>query len=140
MSGTIETAISGPTRTESDSMGKIEVPADRYWGAQTERSLDPLQHRPRHHAARIDPRLRHFEKSCCPGQSGSRQIIFRKGQTHHPSRRRSDLRQAQRSFPFTRLADRRGTQTNMNINEVISNRAIEMAGGDGQQKAHPSQR
>src|SRR5580704_5515730 len=39
MSEATEAAIHGPTRTESDSMGKIEVPADRYYGAQTARSL-----------------------------------------------------------------------------------------------------
>src|ERR1700751_6267465 len=39
MSEATEAAISGPTRTESDSMGKIDVPTDRYYGAQTARSL-----------------------------------------------------------------------------------------------------
>ena len=46
------------TRIETDTFGPIEVPADRYWGAQTQRSLAEFPHRRRAHAAPDDPRAR----------------------------------------------------------------------------------
>ena len=50
------------TRIETDSMGEIAVEADKYWGAQTQRSSASFQHRFRHDAARGDSRARDFEK------------------------------------------------------------------------------
>ena len=129
MSGTTETAISGPTRTESDSMGKIDVPADRYYGAQTARSLihfdigkdtmPPELIRAfgilKKAAALVNQDLGKLspEKARLITQAAD-QVISGKLNDH---------------FPLRIWQTGSGTQTNMNVNEVISNRAIEIAGG-----------
>jgi fumarate hydratase class II len=140
MSGTTETAISGPTRTESDSMGKIDVPADRYYGAQTARSLihfdigkdtmPPELIRAfgilKKAAALVNQDLGKLspEKARLITQAAD-QVISGKLNDH---------------FPLRIWQTGSGTQTNMNVNEVISNRAIEIAGGEmGSKKPiHPN--
>ena len=128
-------------RIESDSMGKIEVP-ERPLLRRADRALaDSFRHRPRHHAARADSRLRHPEKSRGAGESGSRQALCR--------RKRALIVQAadeviagklDEHFPLRIWQTGSGTQTNMNANEVISNRAIEIAGGvmGSKKPVHPN--
>lgn len=116
-------------RTETDSMGAIDVPADHYWGAQTERSL--------HHFAigedRMPPELiRAFgvlkkaaalvneELGKLPRDKT--ELIVRAADDVIAGRMESE-------FPLRIWQTGSGTQTNMNVNEVISNRAIELAGG-----------
>jgi len=117
------------TRTETDSMGAIEVPADRYWGAQTERSLHHFNigddRMPREMiravgilkkaAAQVNLELGKLppEKACLIIQAAD-EVIEGKLDSH---------------FPLRVWQTGSGTQTNMNANEVISNRAIELAGG-----------
>jgi fumarate hydratase, class II len=117
------------TRTETDSMGAIEVPADRYWGAQTQRSLHHFNighdKMPREMiralgilkkaAALVNEDLGKLspEKSRLIGQA-SDEVISGTLDEH---------------FPLRVWQTGSGTQTNMNANEVISNRAIEIAGG-----------
>ena len=119
-----------PTRVEKDSFGPIEVPAERLWGAQTQRSLEQLPHLRRAHAARPRPRPR-------PREEGG-------GARPRRARRRSTPRRAGRScaaadevlagrwddeFPLVVWQTGSGTQTNMNVNEVLANRASEILGG-----------
>ena len=116
-------------RVESDSMGMIEVPANHYWGAQTERSL--------HHFA-----IGH--ETMPPALIRAFGILkFASAQVNHDlgkldSERASLIEQASREvidgvladeFPLRIWQTGSGTQTNMNVNEVISNRAIELSGG-----------
>src|SRR5437667_2762765 len=129
------------SRIESDSMGEIEVPADKYWGAQTQRSLI-------HFAIGYDvmPRemIRSFgilKKACAlvnndlgklPGDKlkfvvqACDEVIEGKLDAH---------------FPLRVWQTGSGTQTNMNANEVISNRAIELAGGvlGSKKPIHPNE-
>src|ERR1700739_42634 len=127
-------------RIETDSMGEIGVPADHYWGAQTERSL--------HHFAIGDDRM--------PPELIRAFAILKKAAAlvNHDlgklSKDKMDLivRAADEiiagklddEFPLRIWQTGSGTQTNMNVNEVISNRAIEMAGGEmGSKKPiHPN--
>jgi fumarate hydratase class II len=116
-------------RTESDSMGNIEVAADRYWGAQTERSL--------HHFAigedRMPPELiRAFgilKRSAALVNHDlgkldeEKTALIVKAADEVIAGRWND------QFPLRIWQTGSGTQTNMNANEVISNRAIELAGG-----------
>ena len=116
-------------RTEKDSMGPVEVPNDRYYGAQTQRSLNNFkigkEHFPREfiraygiikkaaaavnsEAGLLDPQL---TKIIC---SSADEVIAGKLDDH---------------FPLVVWQTGSGTQTNMNVNEVIANRAIEMVGG-----------
>src|SRR6202050_4080450 len=127
-------------RVESVSMGKIEVPADHYWGAQTERSLI-------HFAIGHDimPRslIRAFGilkkaaaevnrdlKKLPPDLTG---LIVRAADEVISGKLDAE-------FPLRIWQTGSGTQTNMNANEVISNRAIELAGGElGSKKpVHPN--
>jgi len=117
------------TRVESDSMGTIEVPDDVYWGAQTERSL--------HHFA--------IGNDVMPKELIRAFAILKKAaaMTNHDLGLLSEdkvklITAAADEIIAGKLADQfplkiwqtgSGTQTNMNVNEVISNRAIEMAGG-----------
>jgi fumarate hydratase class II len=132
--------MTGGTRTESDSHGPIEVPADRYWGAQTERSL--------HHFAIGEDRMpreliRAFgvlKKAAALanlelgllGQDKAGMIV-----------RVADEISAgalDAHFPLSVWQTGSGTQTNMNVNEVIANRAAELAGRPlgGKQPIHPN--
>src|SRR5438477_5024028 len=117
------------TRNESDSMGEIEVPADKYWGAQTERSL-------LHFNIGFDvmPRemiraLGILKKACAIvnndlGKLTSDKLKFIVQACDEVIEGKLDAH-----FPLRVWQTGSGTQTNMNANEVISNRAIEMAGG-----------
>ena len=117
------------TRTETDSMGAIEVPADRYYGAQTARSLihfdigrDVMPRELiralgilKQAAALVNRDLGQLsEEKCRLIAQASDEVISGKLDEH---------------FPLSVWQTGSGTQTNMNANEVIANRAIEMAGG-----------
>jgi fumarate hydratase class II len=132
--------IAGRTRTESDSMGKIEVPVDRYYGAQTARSLihfdigkdtmPPELIRAfgilKKAAALVNQDLGKLspEKAGLISQAAD-EVISGKLNLH---------------FPLRIWQTGSGTQTNMNVNEVISNRAIEISGGEmgSKRPVHPN--
>jgi fumarate hydratase class II len=117
------------TRIETDSMGEIEVASDRYWGAQTQRSL--------HHfniGADVMPRemIRAF------GILKKAAALVNKDLGKLPAEKTDLIARAcdevidgrlDDHFPLRVWQTGSGTQTNMNANEVISNRAIELAGG-----------
>ena len=117
------------TRTESDSMGKIEVPNDRYWGAQTARSLI-------HFAIGKDtmpPELiRAFgilKKACALVNQDLGKLPAEKCKLIVQAADEVIDGKLNEHFPLRIWQTGSGTQTNMNVNEVISNRAIELAGG-----------
>jgi fumarate hydratase, class II len=128
------------TRTESDSMGTIEVPTNVYWGAQTQRSL--------HHF--------NIGRDTMPPELIRAFAILKKAAAlvnqdlgKLPADKAKFIVQAADDVIAGRLSDQfplriwqtgSGTQTNMNVNEVISNRAIEIAGGEmGSKKPiHPN--
>lgn len=123
---------SATTRTESDSMGTIEVASDRYWGAQTERSLHNFDigretfvwGRPMVKALGIlkkSAALANAELGELPTDIAD--LISKAGDEVIAG----DL---DAEFPLVVFQTGSGTQSNMNANEVISNRAIELAGGE----------
>ncbi len=128
------------TRIESDSMGAIEVPIDVYWGAQTQRSL--------HHfeiGYDIMPRelIRAFailKQAAAIVNHDLGLLAENKMQLIVAAAKEIIDGQYQDQFPLRIWQTGSGTQTNMNVNEVISNRAIEMAGGEkGSKKpVHPN--
>ena len=130
------------TRTESDSMGTIEVDANRYWGAQTERSLHNFDigretfvwGRPMIKALGIlkkSAALANAELGELPADIA--ELIAKAGDEVIAG----DL---DTEFPLVVFQTGSGTQSNMNSNEVISNRAIELAGGERGSKTpvHPN--
>jgi len=127
-------------RTETDSFGPIEVPADRYWGAQTQRSLQNF----RIGADRMPtPVVRAFGivKKAAAIVNGEFGMLD--GKLIDAITRAADEvidgRLADH-FPLVVWQTGSGTQTNMNANEVIANRAIELLGGELGSKSpiHPN--
>ncbi|MEM7261754.1 MAG: class II fumarate hydratase [Planctomycetota bacterium] len=127
-------------RIEKDSMGELEVPADRYWGAQTQRSLQNFkigsERMPRpliraigivkQSAAEVNASLGNIPNDVAPSlQAAAQEVIDGKLDDH---------------FPLVVWQTGSGTQTNMNANEVIANRAIEMLGGElgSKDPVHPN--
>src|ERR1700683_3433991 len=128
------------TRTETDSFGPIQVPADRYWGAQTERS-------------RLNFRIGE-ERMPRPLIAALAIVKLAAAQTNlelgslDARRAKAIMAAAQEiidgklddQFPLAVWQTGSGTQTNMNVNEVIANRANEMLGGQRGAKSpiHPN--
>ena len=127
-------------RVESDTMGTIDVPADRYWGAQTQRSLENFkiggERMPRsilramgivkHASASANQKLGRLDGELADAiRSAGQQVIDGDLDDH---------------FPLVVWQTGSGTQSNMNANEVISNRAIEILGGEIGSKSpvHPN--
>ncbi len=127
-------------RTESDSFGNIDVPADKYWGAQTQRSLQNFKiggetmPKPlitafgilKFAAARVNMQLGVLDKTI------GEKIVAAAGEVIDGK--------LDGNFPLVVWQTGSGTQTNMNVNEVISNRAIELAGGvmGSKKPVHPN--
>ena len=128
------------TRKESDTFGPIEVSADRYWGAQTQRSLQnfkissetmpPAMVRAlgivKQAAARVNKQLGALDAGIADAiDQAAGEVVNGKLNDH---------------FPLVVWQTGSGTQSNMNANEVISNRAIEVLGGELGSKApvHPN--
>ncbi len=117
------------TRIETDSMGEIAVPADRYWGAQTERSL--------HHfniGHDIIPReVTHafgiLKKAAALTNLDLGKLPKDKAELIIKAAEEVRAGQLDEHFPLHVWQTGSGTQSNMNVNEVIANRAIEMAQG-----------
>jgi fumarate hydratase, class II len=128
------------TRIETDSMGEIEVPADKYWGAQTQRSL-------LHFNIGDDRMPRELIRALGILKKAAALVNEELGKL--PSDKARLIVQAcdeviegklDEHFPLRVWQTGSGTQTNMNANEVISNRAIELAGGKlgSKQPIHPN--
>jgi fumarate hydratase class II len=132
---------SSATRTESDSFGPIQVPADSYWGAQTERSIENFPFGPREQmpaeivhalgfikqaAARVNARAGLLDAEVAEAiQQAAAEVA------------RGDL---DREFPLVIWQTGSGTQSNMNANEVIAGRANEQLTGKrgGKSPVHPN--
>ncbi|HEX9234377.1 MAG TPA: class II fumarate hydratase [Candidatus Acidoferrum sp.] len=118
-----------PSRSESDSMGKMDVPADRYYGAQTARSLI-------HFAIGKDTMpfelIRAFgtlKKAAALVNQDLGKLSAEKARLISQAADDVISGKLNDHFPLRIWQTGSGTQTNMNVNEVISNRAIELAGG-----------
>jgi len=122
------TTTSTTTRRESDAMGSIDVPADRYWGAQTERSLHhfPFGERMPQQAVIAMAMLK---RACAVANHSFGKLTAEKRDLILAAADEVIAGKWDAHFPLKVWQTGSGTQTNMNVNEVISNRAIEMAGG-----------
>jgi fumarate hydratase class II len=128
------------TRIESDSMGQIEVPSNVYWGAQTQRSLLHFN------IGRdiMPPELIHafgiLKKACALVNQDLGKLSAEKTKLIVQAADEVIAGKLNDQFPLRIWQTGSGTQTNMNVNEVIANRAIELAGGElGSKKpVHPN--
>ncbi|MCJ1363743.1 fumarase fum1 [Acarospora aff. strigata] len=129
------------TRTESDAFGEIQVPADKYWGAQTERSLENFKiNQPQDRMP--PPVVRAF--GILKGAAATVNMTFgldpKLGKAIQQAAEEVASLKLVDHFPLVVWQTGSGTQSNMNANEVISNRAIEILGGQmGSKKpVHPN--
>jgi len=123
------TTSKGPTRNETDSMGVIEVAADRYWGAQTQRSLHHFSIADDHMPLAVIRSMAVLKKAAA---LVNQDLGKMDAETASLVVRAADeviSGSLDDHFPLYVWQTGSGTQTNMNVNEVISNRAIELAGG-----------
>jgi fumarate hydratase class II len=142
LGGMTTTANRVGTRIERDTMGEIEVPAEHYWGAQTQRSL--------HHFAiggdaermpveivRAFGLLKH---ACAVVNADLGRLAPEKARLIVPAAQEVASGRLDDEFPLAIWQTGSGTQSNMNANEVIANRAIELAGGElgSKRPIHPN--
>jgi fumarate hydratase class II len=129
-------------RTESDSMGEVNVPADRYWGAQTERSRDNFKIGvERFQWGRAVKKSLGILKKCAALANGELgQLPPEKVKLIVQAADEVIAGTLDDHFPLVVFQTGSGTQSNMNANEVISNRAIEIAGGvmGSKKPVHPN--
>jgi fumarate hydratase, class II len=129
-------------RTETDSMGAIEVAADRYWGAQTERSRNnfPIGVERFRFTRALIRALGVLKKGAAQANGELGELPQEKVDLIVRAAEEVISGKLDEHFPLVVFQTGSGTQTNMNANEVISNRAIEMAGGEmGSKKPiHPN--
>jgi len=117
------------TRTETDSFGPIEVPADRYWGAQTQRSLQNFKIGWEKQPAPIVRALGVIKRAAAETNMALGRLDPTLGAAIVAAATEVMEGKLDAHFPLAVWQTGSGTQSNMNANEVISNRAIQMLGG-----------
>ena len=134
------TANQTGTRTETDSFGPLEVPADKYWGAQTQRSIMNFPIGWERQPVAIIRALGVIKKACAEVNMATGSISPELGQAISAAASEVIAGKFDDNFPLVVWQTGSGTQSNMNANEVISNRAIEVMGGiKGSKKpVHPN--
>jgi fumarate hydratase class II len=128
------------TRTENDSLGDVQVPADHYWGAQTQRSLihfdigDDRMPKGVYHA------YGHIKKAAAIVNGRARRLPQWKADLISRVSDEVTTGRLDTEFPLYVWQTGSGTQSNMNVNEVISNRAIQLVGGrlGSKEPIHPN--
>ncbi|MEZ4504018.1 MAG: class II fumarate hydratase [Dehalococcoidia bacterium] len=137
---TIATEPTGATRTESDSFGPIEVPAEAYWGAQTQRSVQNFRIGGERMPRPIIRALGIVKHAAATVNEGLGKLDERRAEAIRQAAMEVINGELDDHFPLVVWQTGSGTQTNMNANEVISNRAIELLGGERGSKdpIHPN--
>jgi fumarate hydratase class II len=128
------------TRTESDSFGPIEVPADRLWGAQTQRSFQNFKIGGERMPAPLIRAFGLLKQAAAEANMGLGRLDKKIGKAIAAAAAEVATGALDDHFPLVVWQTGSGTQTNMNLNEVIANRANEMLGGKrGDKKpVHPN--
>ena len=128
------------TRTEADTFGPIEVPADRYWGAQTQRSLQNFPIGTERMPVPVIRALGIVKRAAAESNLALGSLDERRATAIVQAAREVIDGLLDDHFPLVVWQTGSGTQTNMNANEVIANRANELLGGARGQKSlvHPN--
>ncbi|MDA8830424.1 class II fumarate hydratase [Planktomarina temperata] len=117
------------TRVETDSFGPLDVPSDKYWGAQTQRSLINFPIGWEKQPIAIVRALGVIKQSCAMANTALGKLPEDKGKAIQEAASEVAKGLLDDHFPLVVWQTGSGTQSNMNANEVIANRAIEMMGG-----------
>ena len=128
------------TRTETDSFGPLEVPSDKYWGAQTQRSIMNFPIGWEKQPVAIVRALGVIKLACAQANIASGKLDAELGAAVTEAAQEVVDGKLDDNFPLVVWQTGSGTQSNMNANEVIANRAIEILGGEiGSKKpVHPN--
>jgi len=117
------------TRLEKDSLGEIEVPSDKYWGAQTQRSLKYFSIGQERMPIEVIHVYGAIKRAAAYVNKGLGLLSEAKMDTIAQAAQEVEDGKLDEHFPLFVWQTGSGTQTNMNVNEVIANRAIEIMGG-----------
>ena len=128
------------TRTETDSFGPLEVPSDKYWGAQTQRSIQNFPIGWEKQPVAIVRALGVIKQAAAQVNMATGNLDPKLGEAIVQAASEVVAGKFDDNFPLVVWQTGSGTQSNMNANEVISNRAIEILGGElGSKKpVHPN--
>jgi fumarate hydratase class II len=128
------------TRHETDSMGGIDVPADRYWGAQTQRSLIHFSIGDDRMPKRVYHAYGYVKKAAALVNGAAGRLPQWKAEAIVRAADEAIAGRLDAHFPLYVWQTGSGTQSNMNVNEVLSNRAIQLLGGQIGSKSpvHPN--
>jgi len=128
------------SRHETDSMGGIEVPADRYWGAQTQRSLIHFSIGDDRMPKRVYHAYGYVKKAAALVNAAAGRLPPWKADAIVRAADEAIAGQLDEHFPLYVWQTGSGTQSNMNLNEVLANRAIQLLGGEIGSKSpvHPN--
>ena len=128
------------TRTETDTFGPVEVPADRYWGAQAQRSLGNFKIGWEKQPQPVIRALGIIKRAAAETNMALGRLDPRLGEAIVKAAQEVIDGKLDDHFPLAVWQTGSGTQSNMNANEVVSNRAIEILGGEkGSKKpVHPN--
>src|SRR4029453_10822817 len=117
-------------RHETDSMGGIDVPADRYWGAQTQRSLVHFSIGDDRMPKRVYHAYGYVKKAAALVNAAAGRLPQWKAGALGRAADEAIAGKRDEHFPLYVWQTGSGTQSNMNVNEVLSNRAIQLRGGE----------
>src|SRR3979409_2639808 len=128
------------TRIEKDSFGQIEVPAERLWGAQTERSRRFFRISTERMPLAVVYALAAIKKAAAHVNNALGLLDAKKADAIQRAAAEVLAGKHDEEFPLAVWQTGSGTQSNMNVNEVIANRAIEMLGGvlGSKKPVHPN--
>src|SRR5512134_3243087 len=129
-----------PTRTETDTFGPIEVPADKYWGAQAQRSLGNFRIGTERQPKPVIRALGIVKQAAAEANMALGKLDPEIGNAIVAAAQEVIDGKLNDHFPLVVWQTGSGTQTNMNLNEVIANRANELLGGKRGEKSpvHPN--
>jgi fumarate hydratase, class II len=127
-------------RRETDSMGSIDVPADRYWGAQTQRSLVHFSIGDDRMPKQVYHAYGYVKKAAALVNAAAGRLPEWKAEAIVRAADEAIAGKLDEHFPLYVWQTGSGTQSNMNVNEVLSNRAIQLLGGEIGSKSpvHPN--
>jgi fumarate hydratase class II len=117
------------TRTETDSFGPLKVPSDKYWGAQTQRSLKNFPIGWERQPVAVVRALGVIKRACAEANMSMKNLDKKVGKAIVKAADEVIKGKLDDHFPLVVWQTGSGTQSNMNANEVIANRAIEILGG-----------
>ncbi|MCO6382358.1 class II fumarate hydratase [Oceanicola sp. 502str15] len=128
------------TRTETDSFGPLEVPSDKYWGAQTQRSIMNFPIGWEKQPVAIVRALGVIKQACAEANKASGKLDAKLADAVIQAASEVVAGKFDDNFPLVVWQTGSGTQSNMNANEVIANRAIEILGGEigSKDPVHPN--